>query len=819
MKLLDQREDVVRIYVDERHDSGRFANQGMSAAAKVVASIVLTICTGGAGSLLTMVTSSLMNSMIINTVDQRGRVDRAAKTTFSKDSLKGLGTQILGQVLLSGIDMVGESLSKAAATTTQATAQTATQATAQAATKVASESAAWVDRFQKALSTSLKTNMANGVAKGIVYGKWQDQLKEAGVNFVTDTAAQFGAEQIGVGRKGEILQDLKVGEIDLYNYLSHKISHAALGAATRAVNAKLSGGDRKAVRKAAKGGAAGAASAEMVAEWMMPAALERIESQLKEQGLSHGSQAYTSQRQTLLNEELKLLRHCGEIAAVVSAQAIGGDIEAAQLAARNALTYNSAHVLTGLSIISDTATADFFDQYKQAEEDEATCVEAEAELEKALQDWKELKAEHKRLQQGRYQGESGSPATVTDDVSSLLFDVASRDKRVATSQALQGMADKVRGLIHQYENSFSHRKDLIERYQLLEAKEFNRAGVLERAKETLVRYTHPVLAEMGESSNTSLKAMAVMGAGTMVASQQTLPANMARTVASRTAAVGVGETTLGGLGSRGISRAPKDPRLLIGGVAAGGVGYGAHRIFEAYKDYQRTAADQAAAYRQDLRQGYEDLMASSGQSWMSQNAHAYATEDVPIPGLYNPRTDKGKEKLTGSEFIGNTTAVERSISTPNSDIFIKQASNSGEAKPTPQVNNTSSSSSLPPDWEPDDHEGDKWKKNDKDRWHNDKAKDKDWVPNRPNFENKELQKIADELYRPKDKYPGGSAEMLKREVINNERLKHITKCQDRLQGFKNILSAPNSNISRVDRAAAEAVMKNLREAIKMAGGK
>ncbi len=45
MKLLDQREDVVRIYVDERHDSGRFAQQGMSAAARVVAFLIAPLST------------------------------------------------------------------------------------------------------------------------------------------------------------------------------------------------------------------------------------------------------------------------------------------------------------------------------------------------------------------------------------------------------------------------------------------------------------------------------------------------------------------------------------------------------------------------------------------------------------------------------------------------------------------------------------------------------------------------------------------------------------------------------------------------------
>ncbi|AIK96199.1 hypothetical protein ID47_04725 [Candidatus Paracaedibacter acanthamoebae] len=647
---------------------------------------------------------------------------------------------------------------------------------------------------------------------------------------MTDTAAQFGASQIGAGRKVEIEQDLRTGKIDLYNYLSHKVSHAALGAATRAANAKLSGGNRKEVKKAAKGGAIGAASAEMLAEAMMPSALKRIENRLAKDGLTPGTQAYTKGHQTLLAEELKNLKACGEIAAVITAQAIGGDIEAAQLAARNALTYNSAHVLTGLSIISDTATADFFEQYKQAEEDEATCVQAEAELEKALQDWKELKAEHKRLQQGRYQGESGNPAIVTEDVSSLLFDVASRDKRVATSQELQGMADKVRGLIHQYETSFSSRNQLIERYQLIEVKELNRASVVERAKETLTRYTHPILGGMSESSNESLQTMAMMGASTLATSRVLAPqASLSGTMAVRAAAIGSGEATLGSAMGRGMARAPKNPIFGGGAVVAGSVGYGVHRVYEYYKETQRASADRAAAYREDLRQGYSDIQASRSQNWMSQNAHAYPTGDVPIPGIYNPRTDKGKEKLTEHDSrvveaytqvqVETSVSLERSASGPQSDIFIKQASNSGGAKPTSRVNNTSSSSSLPPpDWEPDDHEGDKWKKNDKDRWHNDKAKDKDWIPNKPNFENKELQKVANELYRPGNKYPGGSAEALRKEIISGQYPKHLVKCQDRIRHLTRILSNPNSNISRVDRTAAEAVIKDLREAIKMAGG-
>ncbi|MBW8309399.1 MAG: hemagglutinin repeat-containing protein [Candidatus Paracaedibacteraceae bacterium] len=372
LKLLDQREGVIRLYVDERHDSGHFAHQGMTSAAKIVASLVLTICTGGAGSILTI----LMNSMIINTVDQRGQVDRAAKATFSKESLKGLGAQILGQVLLSGADMLGDTLSK---TATSAATQTATQA----ATKVVSESVTWVDRFQTALSSSLKTSMATFAAKGIVYGNWRDQLQEAGINLVTDTAAQFGAAQIGAGRTAEVDQDLRTGQPDLYNYLSHKISHAALGAATRAAQAKMSGGNRKEIRKAAKGGAIGAATAEMIVEFMMPAAVKRIQTQLQQERLSPGNSAYDNRRQELLRAELKDLKLYGEMAAVVTAQSIGGNIEAAQMAARNALEFNSRQVFE--EVLQNTDPNDLFTEIvedklkeskKEREEDKNTQQEA-----------------------------------------------------------------------------------------------------------------------------------------------------------------------------------------------------------------------------------------------------------------------------------------------------------------------------------------------------------------------------------------------------------------------------------------------------------
>jgi filamentous hemagglutinin len=324
----------------------------MTAAAKIVVTIIVAMCTGGTGGMfatlgkaaattiggttgvivgtaINTTLTTLARSMIVNTIENRGHIGRASEATFNKESLKGLGAKLIGQALIGG--------GPSAQANPSDLANTAQEAAQEAATS-------WVTDLQDAFADSLKSNMASFVGQGVVYGHWGDQLKEAGINTLTDTAAQFDASQIGAGRKGEIEHDLKAGTTDLYNYLSHKISHAALGAATRAAHAKLSGGNRKEVRKAAKGGAIGAASAEMLAEAMMPSAVQRIQTQLETEGLSPSSAAYGDRRQELLSAELKNLTACGEIAAVITAQAIGGDIEAAQLAARNALTYNSSLV-------------------------------------------------------------------------------------------------------------------------------------------------------------------------------------------------------------------------------------------------------------------------------------------------------------------------------------------------------------------------------------------------------------------------------------------------------------------------------------------
>ncbi|AIK96203.1 hypothetical protein [Candidatus Odyssella acanthamoebae] len=255
--------------------------------------------------------------------------------------------------------------------------------------------------------------------------------------------------------------------------------------------------------------------------------------------------------------------------------------------------------------------------------------------------------------------------------------MASRDKRVATTQGLQAMGDKVRGLINQYESSFSNRTELIERYPLINMKELSRASIVDQAKETLAKYTQPVLVGMSESSNESLQTMAMMGASTLATSRVLASqASLSGTMAVRAAAIGGGEATLGSAMGRGMARAPKNPIFGGGAVVAGSVGYGVHRVYEYYKETQRASADQATAYREDLRQGYSDIQASRSQNWMSQNAHAYPTGDVPIPGLYNPRTDKGKEKLTDHDIstfdahAANARWVDRGFDTHTGRVQI-----------------------------------------------------------------------------------------------------------------------------------------------------
>ena len=150
------------------------------------------------------------------------------------------------------------------------------------------------------------------------------------------------------------------------------------------------------------------------------------------------------------------------------------------------------------------------------------------------------------------------------------------------------------------------------------------------------------------------------------------------------------------------------------------------------------------------------------------------------------------------------------------DFEKKETSQTRQSNIPNKSSTTTSSSAPPPDgWEPEDHEGDKWKKNKDGRWHNEYAKDKEGIPNRPNFQNEDLRKVAQQLYRDTDLYPGGSAGALRGEVTKNLHPRHLVKCNDRIIHLQRILTNNAQTISRVDRQAAESLIHDLREAVKM----
>ena len=58
--------------------------------------------------------------------------------------------------------------------------------------------------------------------------------------------------------------------------------------------------------------------------------------------------------------------------------------------------------------------------------------------------------------------------------------------------------------------------------------------------------------------------------------------------------------------------------------------------------------------------------------------------------------------------------------------------------------------------------------------------------------------------------------MLRKEVAEGKAPEHLIKCQQRLSELRNILSDAKESISRLDRNAAEALMRDLRDAIRSA---
>jgi hypothetical protein len=116
----------------------------------------------------------------------------------------------------------------------------------------------------------------------------------------------------------------------------------------------------------------------------------------------------------------------------------------------------------------------------------------------------------------------------------------------------------------------------------------------------------------------------------------------------------------------------------------------------------------------------------------------------------------------------------------------------------------------------DDFDPDDWEKNKEERFHHPEAKDIKGIHNKPNAHNPQLRKALDELYKPTDKYPGGTAGKLREEIIKGLPKRHLIKAEERIVELKRIIN--NEPLSRTDRKIAERVIHDLRSAIKQAGG-
>lgn len=178
---MDKRDDIIRIYVDERHDTMYMHQEGLSAVAKIVISIVMNYVTAGAFSLL----SAVMTNLVINTLEARGNLAEGTKRTLSKEGLKSIGRSYVGKLIIGG-DFG------------------------------AADGAGWLANLQNAFMESLNTTLSDYLGRGIVDGDWRVNARRIGLDLLTNTAARFGAKQIGGWRQGTIFDG------DAFSY-SHSI--------------------------------------------------------------------------------------------------------------------------------------------------------------------------------------------------------------------------------------------------------------------------------------------------------------------------------------------------------------------------------------------------------------------------------------------------------------------------------------------------------------------------------------------------------------------------------------------------------------------
>jgi hypothetical protein len=178
---------------------------------------------------------------------------------------------------------------------------------------------------------------------GLTFGeKPKDVLKSTTVNYGIDVVSGTISNRIGDWRLLNIEKNL------LSDYVSHKLMHGALGAASRGIAAKLLGQNRSEVQKSMLGGALGAMAAEVVAEGLKDHLQENCDNRLRRESDNKTPEEIIKIKGKIRAEELTKICAYGELAATVLTQACGGDLEAACRAARNALDNNFSQMMLGV---------------------------------------------------------------------------------------------------------------------------------------------------------------------------------------------------------------------------------------------------------------------------------------------------------------------------------------------------------------------------------------------------------------------------------------------------------------------------------------
>jgi hypothetical protein len=112
-----------------------------------------------------------------------------------------------------------------------------------------------------------------------------------------------------------------------------------------------------------------------------------------------------------------------------------------------------------------------------------------------------------------------------------------------------------------------------------------------------------------------------------------------------------------------------------------------------------------------------------------------------------------------------------------------------------------------------------WSKNTDGRWHHPNIDQFEGIANKPNSLDPKLDNIYNQLWRPNDTIPGGSAHALRYEVKNGLKLEHLQKVENRLSEILKRIDHADRGIlplSRTERLTADRVANDLKDAISKA---